>query len=293
MTIFEEIKESFKKGSSLTRLIYVNLAVFLIVKITQVILFLFNADPLSYSLVIRNLAVPAEFPALIRKPWTIITYMFLHDGFLHILFNILWLYWFGRIFLEYLDGKKLVGVYLLGGFSGALFYMIAFNFLPAFENILSSSIALGASASVLAIVIAISVYVPNYTIYLLFLGPVKLKYIALVTILIDIISIAGSNAGGHIAHLGGALFGWYYIQRYRRGKDITKGINSILDAFFTWLKPRRNIKVTYKRTPSDHEFNRQRVQNQEVIDKILEKISRSGYDSLTKEEKELLFRQGQ
>lgn len=293
MTIFEEIKESFKKGSSLTRLIYVNLAVFLIVKITQVILFLFNADPLSYSLVIRNLAVPAEFPALIRKPWTIITYMFLHNGFLHILFNILWLYWFGRIFLEYLDGKKLVGVYLLGGFSGALFYMIAFNFLPAFENILSSSIALGASASVLAIVIAISVYVPNYTIYLLFLGPVKLKYIALVTILIDIISIAGSNAGGHIAHLGGALFGWYYIQRYRRGKDITKGINSILDAFFTWLKPRRNIKVTYKRTPSDHEFNRQRVQNQEVIDKILEKISRSGYDSLTKEEKELLFRQGQ
>lgn len=293
MSIFEEIKESFKKGSSLTRLIYVNLAVFLIVKIFQVILFLLNADPLSYSLVIRNLAVPADFSALLRKPWTIITYMFLHEGFLHILFNILWLYWFGRIFLEYLDGKKLVGVYLLGGFSGALVYMIAFNFLPAFESILTASIALGASASVLAIVIAISVYVPNYTIYLLFLGPVKLKYIALVTILIDIISIAGSNAGGHIAHLGGAMFGWYYIQRYKKGKDITKGVSRILDTMFTWLKPRRNIKVTYKRTSTDYEYNRQKSQNQQVIDNILEKISRSGYDSLTKEEKELLFRQGQ
>jgi membrane associated rhomboid family serine protease len=293
MSIFEEIKESFKKGSSLTRLIYVNLAVFLIVKIFQVILFLLNADPLSYSLVIRNLAVPADFSALLRKPWTIITYMFLHEGFLHILFNILWLYWFGRIFLEYLDGKKLVGVYLLGGFSGALVYMIAFNFLPAFESILTASIALGASASVLAIVIAISVYVPNYTIYLLFLGPVKLKYIALVTILIDIISIAGSNAGGHIAHLGGAMFGWYYIRRYKKGKDITKGVSRILDTLFTWLKPRRNIKVTYKRTSTDYEYNRQKSQNQQVIDNILEKISRSGYDSLTKEEKELLFRQGQ
>ncbi len=291
MDIIQEIKQSFRKGSTLTRLIYINLAVFVVINIIKVVFFLFNREADFISVLVHNLAVPAEMNSLLRKPWTVFTYMFLHLGFLHILFNILWLYWFGRIFLEYFDGKKLLSTYILGGLTGAALYMLAFNAFPVFEVALPGSVALGASASVLAIVIAISVYVPNYTIYLLFLGPVKLKYIALFTIILDIISIAGTNAGGHIAHLGGALFGWFYISRYRKGKDIAKGFNSAMDSIFSWFKPRKKMQVTYKRTADDYEYNKSRAENQEVIDRILEKISKSGYDSLTKEEKEILFRQ--
>jgi membrane associated rhomboid family serine protease len=291
MGILEEIKQSFKAGSNLIRLIYINLGVFIVIKLIQVFFFLLNFQTGFVGAVIHQLAVPANIQSLLTKPWTIFTYMFLHEGFLHILFNILWLYWFGRIFMEYLDGRKLLSIYILGGFSGAFLYIFAFNVFPVFENILPVSIALGASASVLAIVIAISVYVPNYTIYLLFLGPVKLKYIALFTIILDVISIAGSNAGGHIAHLGGAMFGWFYISQYRKGRDISKGFGKIMDLVFSFFKPSKKMKVTYKKTATDFEYNKHKAKNQEVIDRILEKISRSGYDSLSKEEKEILFRQ--
>jgi membrane associated rhomboid family serine protease len=174
MAIIDEIKESFKKGSVLTRLIYVNLAVFVAVKLIQVLFSCLISEKPAH-LIIGWLAVPASFSELLSRPWTIFTYMFLHEGFLHILFNILWLYWLGRIFLEYLDGRKLLGVYILGGLAGAALYILAFNLFPAFEQVLPVSRALGASAAVLAVVISISVYVPNYTIYLLFLGPVKLN----------------------------------------------------------------------------------------------------------------------
>jgi membrane associated rhomboid family serine protease len=291
MDIIDEIKASFKKGSNLTKLIYINLAVYVIIQFIKVIFFLFNSESDFISSVVTQLAVPADFSALLKKPWTMVSYMFLHIGFLHILFNILWLYWFGRIFLEYLDGKKLLSIYLLGGFSGAILYIIAYNAFPVFEDALPVSVALGASASVLAIVIAISVYVPNYTVYLLFIGPVKLKYIALFTIVLDFISIAGTNPGGHIAHLGGALFGWFYIQQFRKGRDIARGFNRFMDYIFSFFKPTKKMQVTYKRHASDYDYNKSRVEKQAVIDRILEKISKSGYDSLTKEEKEILFRQ--
>ena len=169
MNILDEIKESFKTGSALTKLIYINLAVFLIIKIISVFYFLFNAQDIGRLPIVEWLAVPAGLTNLLLKPWTIFTYMFLHLGFLHILFNVLWLYWFGKIFLEYLSGKQLVGVYILGGLSGAFLYIIAFNVFPVFQPVLQDSYALGASAAVLAIVIAISVYVPDYTIHILFL----------------------------------------------------------------------------------------------------------------------------
>ncbi len=194
MTIFDEIKESFRSGTVLTKLIYINIAVFVAVKVIQVVLFLFSAGADKAFFLIDWLAVPADISSLLSRPWTVISYMFLHETFLHILFNILWLYWFGRIFLEYLDEKKLLGVYLLGGLAGAALYIFSFNIFPAFSSLVPVSRALGASAAVLAIVISISVYVPNYTIRLLFIGPVKLKYIAAFMIMLDIISIAGSNA---------------------------------------------------------------------------------------------------
>ncbi len=292
MGIYDEIIQSFKKGTVLTKLIYVNIAVFVVIKFVQVLFFLSGYPGDETEFIVDWLAIPANIPSLLTKPWTIITYMFLHVGFIHILFNILWLYWFGRIFLQYLSERKMLGVYILGGLAGALFYIASFNLFPAFEDVVLMSRALGASAAVLAIVISISVYVPEYTIYLLFLGPVRIKYIAVVIVILDILNIASHNAGGHIAHLGGAFFGYMFISQYRKGKDLTKGVLWAVDNLATFLKPRKKIRVTYRNeTPkTDYEYNKQKAEKQKVIDNILEKISKSGYESLTKEEKEILFK---
>lgn len=292
MNIIDELKASFKSGSALIKLLYINIAVFLAVKLIGVIFFLLSVSP-TFSLV-NWLAVPADISNLIYKPWTIITYMFLHQDFLHILFNMLWLYWFGQIFLNYFDDKKLLSVYLVGGLSGAILYILSFNIFPVFDQILPVSFALGASASVIAIVIATSVYAPNHTVHLMFFGPVKLKHIAIVTIVIDILSIASSNSGGHIAHIGGALFGYLYIVQLKKGKNITKGFDHFMDKMFSVFKPRPKIKVTYKRPMNDMEkdidYNKSKRENQKNIDEILDKIAKSGYASLSKKEKEILFK---
>ncbi|MCK4465314.1 MAG: rhomboid family intramembrane serine protease, partial [Bacteroidales bacterium] len=233
MNLIDEIKISFKQGSSLTKLIYINLGVFLSIKSVQIFFFLFNT-PEGSEFFIRWLAVPSNLSELIRKPWTVLTYMFVHEGFLHILFNLLWLFWFGKIFLEYLDQKKLVGVYILGGLSGALLYIFSFNVFPVFGSIAAESIAIGASASVIAIVIAISVYVPNYTVYLLFFGPVKIKYIAILIFIFTSVLDFSTNTGGKIAHIGGALFGFIYTRQYRKGTDVSKGLSQILDRFLSF-----------------------------------------------------------
>ncbi len=291
MSIADEIKRTFKIGSNLTRLIYINLAIFIIVNIVEIFYFLFNHHD-SYSLFLLTFAVPADLSILIRKPWTLITYMFLHKNFLHILFNLLWLYWFGRIFLEYIGEKKLVGVYLLGGLAGAFLYIVSYNLLPVFRQQLPLSYALGASAAIMAIVLAISVYVPNHTVYLLFFGRVKIIYIAIIGFLVTSVFDFSINTGGKIAHIGGALFGYIYILRYRKGHDLTRGLNKFLDNIFSLFKPKPKIKVTHKRTESDYEYNLRKAREQAEIDRILDKIAKSGYDSLTKDEKDLLFRQG-
>ncbi|MDA3890258.1 MAG: rhomboid family intramembrane serine protease [Salinivirgaceae bacterium] len=287
--ILEELKETFKKGSMLTRLIYLNLGVYLAVKIVDIFLFLFSVE--SPNLLVKWLAVPASLNQLLFKPWTVFSYMFLHQDFLHILFNLLWLYWLGKIFLEYLTGKQLLNVYLLGGLSGAALFILAFNLFPAFNQSIEFSYALGASAGVLAIVIATATYVPNYTIYLMFLGPVKLKYIALASVALDIVTLDQSNPGGHIAHLGGAAFGFLYIKQLRKGKDISGGFGKTLDSISSWFKTKSNLKVTYKRGETDIDYNNRKKAEQKEIDKILEKIAKSGYESLSKNEKEILFKQ--
>ncbi len=290
MSIVDEIKESFRKGSVLTRLIYVNLAVFLFIRIINVFFFLMGQE---FTL-LNWLSLPADFNQLLARPWTIITYMFLHFGFLHILFNLLWLYWLGKIFLFYFDERKLLGVYLLGGIVGGLFFLIGYNLFPAFTEVLTFSQLLGASASVIAIVVAVAVYAPNHAINLMFIGPVKMKYIGLISVGLYVIGIASSNAGGNLAHIGGAFWGFIYVMQYRKGKDLSKGINSLIDGIVKFFKPKQKIKVSYKGggKAGDMEYNRKKNLNQEEINRILEKISKSGYDSLTKEEKEILFKMG-
>jgi membrane associated rhomboid family serine protease len=247
---------------------------------------------LFYLKVMQYLMLSAEPAKLITRPWTLITYMFVHQNLLHILFNMLWLFWFGKIFLQYLTEKQLLSTYLLGGLAGAVFYLILMNLMPWLSDNLSSSM-MGASAAIMAVVIAISFYVPDYTIYLLFLGPVKLKYFALFSILLDILMIASYNAGGHIAHIGGALYGYLFILQYRKGKDIGRWLNNFLDDLVTLLRLRRRLNVSFKkktRTVSDMEYSHRKATDHKEIDRILDKIAQSGYDNLTRKEKETLFR---
>jgi membrane associated rhomboid family serine protease len=292
MGIWDEIKLTFRNGSNLTRLIYINITVFVLLTIVAVIGFLLN-DTFISGKALDLFSVPASFNALILRPWTLITYMFTHKDIWHILFNMLWLYWFGRIFLEYLDGRKLVAVYLLGGICGALVYILSFNIFPVFTGIVADSVAIGASASVMAVVISIAAYVPDYTMNLLLLGRIKIKYMALAIFILTSILDFSVNSGGKLAHIGGAFFGYFYIMNLRHGHDIGKGINRIIDFFATLFKPRKKLRVTHKKVPDEFEYNKIKAEHQKRINRILDKISKGGYDSLTREEKETLFKESQ
>lgn len=286
----DDIKNQYNNGSALIKLIFVNVAVFLLVYIGSW-LFLIPGIKNGIEIIIYWLALPADLSLLIEKPWTILSYMFLHKAFMHILFNMMVLYFSGTIFLNYLNSKKLVVTYLLGGFSGGLLFVLAFNLIPSLNPLIKIP-ALGASASVMAILVAAATYVPNYIVRLIFIGDVKFKYIAMAYVVLDLISIQGDNSGGHIAHLGGALFGFIYIQQLKKGKDFTLGFSRFLDMLKAMFKVRKKMKVVYKKqgkTKTDQAYNNQKVDNQKKVDAILDKISKSGYDSLSAEEKAILF----
>jgi membrane associated rhomboid family serine protease len=300
MDIFSEIKNTFRQGSLTTRLIYVNLSVFLVLRILLVLFSLFNVDvPLVYWL-----ALPSDVASVLMRPWTLFTYMFLHYNFIHILFNLLWLYWFGKIFLGYFDEKKMLGLYILGGFTGGILYIAAYNIFPAFETVTASGMLLGASASIISIVIATAVYAPNLSLHLFpisaFFGPIKIIWIAIASIIIYIIGIGGSNAGGNIAHLGGAIWGYLYIMQLKKGNDISAKFNFWVYHFFESAKKifskKNRMHVSYKRNETqrmtDLQYNKKKKAEQESINHVLDKIAKSGYDSLSKEEKEMLFRMG-
>jgi membrane associated rhomboid family serine protease len=293
MDILNEIKESFKSGSNLTRLIYINIAVFLLLHIFTIFLYLFNNGERVYGL-ITYMAVPAEFSALVGKPWTPFSYMFLHKDFFHILFNLLWLFWFGKIFLQYIDEKRLLNVYLLGGLSGALFFIFSYNLFPGLQEHLPGAMAIGASASVMAVVVAVAAYAPRHTIYIMFIGPVRIAYVALVGFILSSVVDFSVNTGGKIAHIGGALMGYIFALYYKEGKDISRWFGNIMDIIFTFFRSSKNkrMKVSYKKPVNDIEYNSLRVEKQQEIDRILDKISVSGYESLTKSEKETLFKSG-
>ena len=292
MGIRDDIKRTFNSKSSLTKLIYINIVVFLLISVGSIIGYLLNNQTLSLK-ILNLFSVPSSLKAFLLRPWTLLTYMFTHKDILHILFNMLWLYWFGLIFLEYLDQKKLVAVYLFGGISGAIVYIISFNIFPVFKQVVAESVAIGASASVMAVVVAIAAYVPNYSVNLLLLGRIKIKYIALAIFILTSVMDFSVNSGGKLAHIGGALFGFFYTYNLRRGRDLGKGINKIIDFFVTLFKPRKKLRVTYKKYATDYDYNKARADKQEKINKILDKISKGGYDSLTKEEKDLLFSESQ
>ena len=199
-SIFEDLKDNIKSADALYRLIYINIGVYLLLLITNSFSKLFTGtnEDMILSFAGQWLAVPSNLDVLVTRPWTLITYMFLHFQFMHILFNLLWLYWMGTILRDFLGSKKVFSTYILGGLSGAILYITFFNIFPLFSSAVASSYALGASAGVLAITAAAATLVPNYAVRLILIGSVQLKYIALATIALDLVSISGSNAGGHI-----------------------------------------------------------------------------------------------
>ena len=285
------ITNAFRRGQLSDKLIFINVGIFLSERLLNVLLQLFNKSTVG---ILSFLQVSSTPEGLLKQPWSIITYSFLHADFLHILFNMLWLYWFGRMFLYYFTNKQLVGVYLLGAIAGALIFILAYNTFPYFEG--KTNLLIGASAAVMAIVFAVAAYNPNLEIRLLLLGRIKLIYLAGFVFLLDFLSITTGNAGGHFAHIGGALFGILFAAQYRKGRDLSNIINKPID----WLvgifpkkgKQKSNMKVTYQKPNIDWKYNDRKNKKNAEIDAILEKIKRSGYESLTKEEKQKLFDAG-
>lgn len=284
--IITNLKQQFQSGNLLLKLIYINVALFLLIRLAGVALMLFNVAGTPFLSYLQFPSSPEQF---LYRPWTILTYMFTHFDFLHILFNILWLYWFGGLFLTFFTERQLAGLYLMGGFAGALFFMLAYNIFPYFQSVASYSVLMGASASVMAIVFAVSFYRKEQEVVLFLLGRIRLIYLALFTLLIDLLAMTSGNAGGHIAHIGGALFGIWFASQIRKGKDLTAPVNRLIDMCVNIGKRKPKMRVTYKRTETDYEYNARKHQETVEIDAILDKLKRSGYASLSADEKKRLF----
>lgn len=293
--IITDLKEAFRKGNVFIRLIYINVGVFVATTLITIILQLFNR---SAAGIFEWLALPASYARYLIQPWSILTYMFMHAGIMHILFNMLWLYWFGSLFLYFFSGKHLRGLYILGGLCGGLLYMIAYHVFPYFRPAIEYSTLVGASASVLAIVVATAYREPNYRVQLFLFGAVRLKYLALIVVATDLLFITSSNAGGHIAHLGGALAGLWFAASLSKGFDLTAWINKAIDGISslfdgkTWQrKPKMKVHRGGGATgrQKDYDYNARKKAQSEEIDRILEKLKKSGYESLTTEEKKSLF----
>lgn len=284
--IITNLKRMFQSGNILVKLIYINVGVFLLLRLAAVLFLLFNVSGVPF---LEYLQMPSSPMLLLVRPWTLFTYMFTHYDFLHILFNMLWLYCFGGIFLHFFNERQLGGMYILGGIAGALLFLLAYNIFPYFQAVSGRSFLMGASASVMAIVFAVSFYRKDYEINLFLIGRIKLIWLALFTLVIDLLAITSTNAGGHLAHIGGALLGIWYASQMNKGKDLTAPVNRLIDWFVNLGKKKPKMKVTYKRAETDHEYNARKNEENKNLDDILDKLKRSGYDSLSKEEKKQLF----
>jgi membrane associated rhomboid family serine protease len=291
--MLDEFKSAFQRqNNALAQLIIINVVIFVVVGLITVVLTISGAPSVA-ELIHNQFEIPAVFSEFLQRSWTIITYAFMHGGFFHILMNMLWFYWFGKLFVEYLGSDKLVAVYVLGALFGGLLYLLAYNTIPFFiEQTKDHHIVMvGASAAVNAIIVAAATLLPNYTFYLIIIGPVKIKYIAAIAVLLSVFGTIEGNAGGNLAHLGGALIGFVYIKQLQVGINWGGWITVTLTWFKNLFKSKPNVKVTYRSegpTPKKTTTAPGKA-SQTEIDAILDKISDRGYESLTKEEKEKLF----
>ncbi|GAA4829857.1 rhomboid family intramembrane serine protease [Algivirga pacifica] len=285
-----------KPNNSLPRLIIINVVAFVAMSILSLVL-RYAVGPYAFErYILEYIALPSSFLEFITKPWTLVTYFFTHSlsHFLHIVFNMLGLYWFGVIFMEYLGNKKLVDIYVLGGLAGGLIYMIAYFASSFMQNPIAPPMIglIGASACVYAIIVGAATVAPDYRMNLLFIGPVKIVYLALAYIFMNVISLGGGdNFGGHIAHLGGALTGFIYVKSLKKGVDLGSWVSNFLTWITNWNKPSRKFKVTHRGRKTN--IKKSSEPDQAMVDAILDKISERGYENLTQEEKEILFKASQ
>lgn len=302
MAIIDTVKQKWRVSTMLMRLIYVNIAVFLVIRIGAIVCMFAGVSELVW---LRWFELPSMPQWLCDTPWTVVTYMFSHFDVLHILFNMLWLYWFGSVFMLTGTQKQVFALYLYGGIGGALLYLLAFNTMPAFAG--QASLLIGASASVIAIVVATAVIHPEYRMGLLFIGSVSLKWIAIITLGLFMLGLTGNNAGGHVAHVGGAVVGLIYGLCFKNGRDITKPFNKLIDrmvvAFSGGVRVKRPKAKRFTKSHKKQQTETAQKQSQDkrqkdinatpedqaALNAILDKIKKSGYSALTADEKRRLF----
>ena len=269
---FDKISSEFKLSSNLNKIIYLNIIFFVIIKVCSSIFFLFEINTNEFF---NKLYLPAEINLIKLQPWSIFSFMFIHLNFVHLIFNMLLLYFIGNIFLQWLDDKQLIFIYLLGGISGGLFFVLCYNYIPLLQKNIENTLALGASASIFAIMMAITIYKPDHKIQIPFIQKIKLKNITIFLTIYYIVSLSGGNTGGYLAHIGGGIFSFIYMKKL----DTSKIFKSIF---------KNSSKFNEK--DSDYIYNQKQNKKNKEIDIILEKISKSGYKSLNKKEKEILFK---
>ncbi|WP_426490620.1 rhomboid family intramembrane serine protease [Hymenobacter sp. 102] len=299
MSIVTDIRTAFsRRDNALNQLLLINVLVFVFLVLTKAIMSLSGVGDYFLN-VLRQFQLPSDVPSLLRHPWTLLTYAFSHQEFWHILFNLLNLYYFGALIREYLGDRRLVSLYVLGALAGALFFLLSFNLLPALRPMVGIPL-LGASASVTAIIMAAATLLPDYTFMLFLLGPVRIKYIAAVVILLSVLAINQGNPGGGIAHIGGALLGYLFVKQLQAGRDLGRPVQAVGDFFVRLVTGRPNLRVTHRSAASAPAAPAAKTKSgpasqpgEDEINLILDKISHSGYESLSKEEKQKLFRASQ
>ncbi len=278
--MFNDLKNDIRKGGALTMLIA---AIIIIYVVANVFPFLMGWQNESTTFIHQYLALPSSFHRFLQHPWTIITYAFFHADVFHILFNMFALYYFGDVLQDFIGKKHIVPVFIIGSISGALLYMLFYNIFPFFQSAVANADLIGASAGVMAILLAATSITPELPIGFLIWRDLKLKYVALIFLVIDLVSIVSSNAGGHIAHLGGAILGYFYIKQLQNGNDFGK----LFQFNFSKWRNRKRFKV-HRNQPPANVSTKEKKSDEQTLNKILEKISASGYESLNKTEKEFL-----
>ncbi len=287
MNAIKDFKYKFKNFNAFEKIIVINIIIFISGQL--IIVFGRTSNSLSF------LSLPSDFYDFILKPWTILTYGFTHYGFFHILFNLLILYFISRLLLNLFRPKMALNIYFLGILVGGLAFLFVYNVLPS-QFLIKTSSVVGASAGIRALIIFLGVYMSEKEVRV-FMFNIKLKYIAIALVVMDVLGLFTWNQGGNVAHLGGALLGYFYATKLRQGKDIGAGFERVMDTVVSWFKPKSNLKTVHRKKgkgeyvgKTKDEFNT--FNNQKKIDLILDKISKSGYESLTAEEKEFLFKAG-
>ncbi len=265
-------QKEFRRREVLSQLIGINILVFLLITVASILFFFAGVRE---NLLVKLLSVPSSYVALAHRPWGMFTYMFTHSGFFHLLFNMLWLFWSGKMFVKYFDAQKLLWLYIGGGIGGAILYTFLYNNLLVFASENLHSYAIGASASVMAIFFAVAVYDPIRPVYLFFIGKVQMLHLAIGLIVIDLLMMPNGNAGGHISHLGGALVGVAFALVMRK-------------------LPKKKYEFTQQKKSykhaEDYIYNTEKKEEEDEINEILDKISKSGYESLTTRERKMLFK---